>query len=130
MAQLNEIPPRSAKENYEQFQALKKSFVSEDFNFVLFYGNPTSTEVSWCPDCRPAHADYKRFVQNYHGKARFHTVPIGTHEEFNAENPFVKNNPFLEAVPTLMVFKQGIAYLKLIDPKFEDLAYFTSKYKL
>jgi thiol-disulfide isomerase/thioredoxin len=130
MTRLNKIPPKSAKENYEQFQLLRKSFASEEFNFVLFYGNPTETEVSWCPDCRPAHTDYERFVQNYHGKAHFHTVPIGPREEFNANNPFVKNSPFLEAVPTLIVFRGSMTYLKLVDPKFEDLVYFINKYKL
>jgi len=130
MVRVNELPPKTAQETYEIFRSLRESFRSEEFNFVLFYGNPTDTEISWCPDCRTAHVDFMRFAKDYDGTARFHTVPVGSREEFNRDNPFLRDVPHLDAVPTLTIYKERIAYLKLVDPTFEDLAYLVKKYKL
>ncbi|MFQ6064059.1 MAG: thioredoxin domain-containing protein [Candidatus Bathyarchaeia archaeon] len=130
MVKVNELSPKSAQETYEAFRNLRESFESGEFNFVLFYGNPTDTDTSWCPDCRTAHEDFARFVSEYGGTARFHTVPVGSREEFNRDNPFLKNVPHLEAVPTLVIYREGLVFLKLVDPSFEDLAYFVRKYKL
>ncbi|MFQ5758217.1 MAG: thioredoxin domain-containing protein [Candidatus Bathyarchaeia archaeon] len=130
MVKVNELPPKTAQETYEIFRNLRESFGSKEFNFVLFYGNPTDTEISWCPDCRGVHVDFMRFATNYGGTARFNTVPVGSREEFNSDNPFVRYVPHLEAVPTLAIYGDRIVYLKLVDPTFEDLAYFVKKYKL
>lgn len=130
MVKVNELPPKTAQETYETFSNLRESFGSKEFNFVLFYGNPTDTEISWCPDCRTVHVDFLRFATDYRGTARFHTVPVGSHEEFNRDNLFLKSVPHLEAVPTLVVYREGLVFLKLVDPSFEDLAYFVKKYKV
>lgn len=130
MVKVNKILPKSVRENYESFRSLRESFRPEEFNFVLFYGNPTEGKISWCPDCRPAHVDFIRFAKDYEGTARFHTVPVGSREEFNIDNPFLKDAPHLEGVPTLVVYRERITYLKLVDPTFEDLAYFVKKYNL
>jgi hypothetical protein len=50
MVTANELPPKTVQETYVTFSQLKESFGSEEFNFVLFYGNPIDTEISWCPD--------------------------------------------------------------------------------
>ena len=130
MVRVNELPPKNAQETYEIFRNLMEGFGSEEFNFVLFYGNPTDTEISSCPDCRVVHVDFLRFATEYGGTARFHTVPIGSRREFSRDNPFLRSVPHLEAVPTLVVYKEGIMFLKLVDPTFEDLAYLVKKYKL
>ena len=130
MVTVNELPPKIAEETYVAFSKLMESFGSEEFNFVLFYGNPTDREISWCPDCRTAHVDFTRFAKHYEGTARFHTVPVGSREELNRDNPFLKGVPHLDAVPTLAIYKERIVYLKLVDPAFEDIAYFVKKYKL
>ena len=130
MVRVNELLPRPAKKTYESFRGLKESFRSEEFNLVLFIGNPTETEISWCPDCRTAHVDFMKFTKDYEGLARFHTVPIGSREEFNISNPFLSSAPHLEAVPTLVVYKENVAYLKLVDPTLEDIAHFAKKYGL
>ena len=130
MVRVNELPTRTVEKNYETFRGLKESFRSEEFNFVLFIGNPTNTEISWCPDCRAAHVDFIRFTKDYQGLARFHTVPIGSREEFNTSNPFLSSTPYLEAVPTLVVYRENVTYLELVDPTLEDIAYFAKKYKL
>lgn len=130
MAMVNELPPKTAQEAYEVFKSLKESFEPDKFNYVLFYGNPTDTEISWCPDCRTAHIDFTRFARDFEGTAEFHTVPVGSREEFNMNNPFLRDAPHLHAVPTLVIYKDRIVYLKLVDPTFEDIAYFMKKYKL
>ena len=130
MVRVNELPPRTAQETYQIFSSLVESFRSEEFNFVLFYGNPTDTEVSWCPDCRTAHVDFTRFVKDYDGTARFHMVPVGSREEFNRDNPFLRHAPHLDAVPTLAIYRERIVYVKLVDPTFEDIAYLVKKYRL
>lgn len=130
MVRVNESPSKTAQETYESFRNLRESFGSEKFHFVLFYGNPTDTDISWCPDCRAVHVDFLRFASEYKGTARFHTVPVGSREEFNRDNPFLKNIPHLEGVPTLVIYKEGIMFLKLVDPSFEDLTYFVRRYKL
>ena len=130
MVTVNELPPKTAQETYVTFSKLKESFGSEEFNFVLFYGNPTDTEISWCPDCRSIHVDFMRFAKEYRGAARFHTVPVGSREEFNRDNPFIKAVPHLEAVPTFAVYGKHIVYLKMVDPTFEDIVYFAKKHKL
>jgi len=56
------------------------------------------------------------------------TVPVGSREEFNRGNPFVRDAPHLDAVPTLMIYKNNIVYLKSIDPTFQDVSYFARKY--
>lgn len=127
---VNELSPKTARETYGIFRTIREGVQSEDFNFVLFYGNPTDKEISWCPDCRTAHADFMRFAKEYEGNARFHTVPIGSREEFNKDNPFLSDVPHLDAVPTLAVYKERIEYLKLVDPTFEDLAYLMKRHKL
>jgi len=58
------------------------------------------------------------YAKNYKGRAGFHTVPVGSREEFNRDSPFVRNAPHLDAVPTLMIYKNNIVYLKSIDPTF------------
>ncbi|UCF58598.1 MAG: hypothetical protein JSV15_05900 [Candidatus Bathyarchaeota archaeon] len=65
-----------------------------------------------------------RFAKEYRGAARFHTVPVGSREEFNGDNPFIK------AVPTFAVYGKHIVYLKMVDPTFEDSVYFAKKHKL
>jgi len=130
MVRVDELPPKSAHETYKIFSNLRENFRSEEFNFVLFYGNPTDTEISWCPDCRTAHVDFIRFAKDYEGTARFHIVPVGSREEFNKDNPLIKDVPHLDAVPTLVIYRECIVYLKLVDPTFEDIAYFVKKYKL
>ena len=130
MVRVNELPPKTAQETYEIFRNLRENFESEEFNFILFYGNPTDTEISWCPDCRATHVDFMRFAKGYEGTARFHTVPVGSREEFDRDNPFIKDVPHLDAVPTLVIYRERIAYLKLVEPTLKDLAYFVKKYKL
>jgi len=71
-----------------------------------------------------------RFAKEYRGATRFHTVPVGSREEFNGDNPFVKAVPHLEAVPTLVVYGKHILYLKMVDPTFEDIVYFAKKHEL
>lgn len=130
MVRVNELSPKAARETYESFRRLKESFRPDEFNFVLFYGNPTEREISWCPDCRTIHVDFMRIAKDHKGTARFHTVPVGSREEFDEDNPFIKGFPHLGAVPTLMIYKDGIMYLKLVDPSLEDTNYFMNKYKL
>ncbi len=130
MVRVNGLPTRTALETYEIFTTLREGFRLEEFNFVLFYGNPTDKEISWCPDCRTAHVDFMRFAKEYEGNARFHTVPIGSREEFNKDNPFLREVPHLDAVPTLAIYKERIEYLKLVDPTFEDLAYLVKRYEV
>lgn len=130
MVRVNELLPRTLEKSYESFRDLRKSFRSEEFNLVLFIGNPTDTEISWCPDCRTAHVDFMKFTKDYKGLARFHTVPIGSREEFNMSNPFLSSTPHLEAVPTLALYRENVTYLKLVDPTLEDIAYFAKKHKM
>lgn len=130
MVHVEELPPSAAQETYEAFRRLRESFKAEEFDFVLFYGSPTSTETSWCPDCRPAHVDFLRFGKGYDGAAGFYTVPVGPREEFNRDNPFVKGPPHIAAVPTLAVYKNRLVLLQLVDPSFQDLEYFVEKYEL
>lgn len=130
MVKVNELPAKAARETYVSFRNLKGSFGSEEFNFVLFYGNPTGNAISWCPDCETAHTDFMRFANHYEGPARFHTVPVGSREEFDTRNPFLGSDPHIEGVPTLAVYKGNVTYLKLVDPTFEDIAYFAKKHKL
>ena len=59
MVTVNELPPMTVQETYVTFSKLKESFGSEEFNFVLFYGNPTDTEISWGPDCRAIQFDFE-----------------------------------------------------------------------
>ena len=128
MVRINELPPTTAEETYEAFKGLREAFKAEEFNFVLFYGNQTETEISWCPDCRTAHVDFIRFAKDCKGSAGFHTVPVGSREEFNKGNPFVGNAPHLDAVPTFVIYKNNIVYLKSIDPTFQDVSYFARKH--
>lgn len=130
MVTINELAPRTAEETYEAFRSLRETFKLEEFNFVLFYGNPTETEISWCPDCRTAHVEFVRYAKDYKGSARFHTIPVGSREEFNKDNPFIKNAPHLDAVPTLAIYRDNKVYLKLIDPTFQDVDHFAKKHKL
>lgn len=130
MPRVIEVSPRSAKENYEQFRRLLEAFKPEDFNFILFYGNPTETEISWCPDCRQVHTNFLEMAKKYKGEARFLVVPVGSREEFNEDNPFLRRLPHLEAVPTLTIHNSGILFLKLVDPTLNDITHFMKKYGL
>jgi thiol-disulfide isomerase/thioredoxin len=130
MDNVNKILPKNAKVNYESFMSLVNSSNAGEFNFFLFYGNPTDKEISWCPDCRTAHVDFVKYANDYKGIAKFHTVPVGSRKEFNKTNPFISGAPHLDAVPTLAVYRDRIIYLKLVDPTFEDIAYFVKKYGL
>lgn len=68
------------------------------------------------------------YARNYKGSADFHTVPVGSREEFNRDSPFVGNAPNRDGFPTLMTYKNNIVYLKSIDRTLQALSYFARKY--
>ena len=71
-----------------------------------------------------------KFGRDYEGTAGFYTVPVGSREEFNRDNPFVKGHPHIAAVPTSAVYKNRLVLPQLVDPSFQDLAHFVKKYAL
>jgi len=138
MKTVNKMSPATAKENYEEFTKMIDALRLNDYNMILFYGNPTMTTKSWCPDCISVYKNFMSFAKEYDGKARLFTVPVGTAEEFGEDNPFKANFPHLVSIPTLMIFQimehEGKTYkmpwLKIIEPSLEDIRYFAKKYDL
>ncbi len=61
----------------------------------------------WCPPCLMMDPYFKKLAEKYAGKAVFGKVKVG-------ENPLLAQAFEIEAIPTVIIFKNGKPFKKLV----------------
>lgn len=138
MVEVKVISPDNVRDVYRQFLKIINTSPLKVAQMILYVGDPTGDEISWCPPCRKSHPDFMKAAEGYTGNlAQLYTVPVGPEEEWvKKTNEFKMFYPHLETVPTVEIYIRFAVegqirrrqFGRLLRPRFDDFMHLLNKY--
>jgi hypothetical protein len=120
----------SASDLYQQFLDVWRGFRSKSWTLVLFEGSPEKGLYSWCPDCNVALIHLRNFREK-NRNAKLLNFKVGSRKEWESdENPFRKDFPNLEDLPTLVLFFGRMDMMRIVAPREADFEFVASRARI